>query len=1009
MQGSLTFTPPPDWDNLPVGGSLVHQPRWYQEETIHQIREWWEEAKANKEPFARGLLPHATGMGKAQPLDAPILTPSGWKRMGDLAVGDMVVGSNGKPTEVLAIHPQGEKDVYAVRFTDHSKVECCKDHLWSVQTKSSKCRGGGFVVRSTAELATNLQDGSGANKWFLPLVSPVVFDSLEPLPIPPYSIGALIGDGCMSDNQISIISADLEIVHRVRDEVGLKLRKDRKHHYRYVNKRGHPNPVLDIFRALGLQGQRAWEKRIPPIYLRGSVEGRIELLRGLLDTDGTIAKNGGHIAYSTTSAGLAEDVVELVRSLGGTTRVRSKAPGTYTYKGRKLRGRKSYRVTVSLRGVNPFWLKRKASLVRDNRKQGQTKSICSIEKTRRAECQCITVAATDSLYVTEGYALTHNSHMALSIAKEFPELLRHGLLFLVEFDALVWQQAEEFRKAFPTLRVGIEKADLRADFSRDHIVVASVQSLGQGTASHPKGFKKRLLRIPPQGIILSDESHRIKYGGSFDRVLSHLGVSEGKYGPMDGTRRPAYDTPGLSLLMSATPNRKDGQGLHYWAGDRYIKNPYATTESHTDTFDLRFGIEDGWLVEPVVHHVYTDTSIEHIKVRRGQLDAGEVQTAINVEARNAQIVASYLKYKPEQGGHAIVFTAGVQHAHDLAELFREAGVMAESIHGGMDREEKAEILARFKAKETMVLTNDSVLTTGVNLPLCDMLLRARPTTSQGLYAQVTGRATRPVCNVNLPTREERLAAIAASTKPVFINIDFVDKADFKRMPLVTAVSLFGLPAEFNPEGGRLIKEVVERVEGIEAKHPTKNVREDALSFADIELRAERVDPWDVMEASPEILELSDNRWMKLKEGVIQIQVPAHLSPSAGEGQRPYIARAVQEPSGRWRIDRFYPPKWDGRRRLPEQTVKGTKTFASAKEAAAAMDKHIERIKVDRLVRRASGSGKTPTDKQVAYMKRLGFSGETTPSGLPINPKTGARMDAGEVGEWIDAMKSLKAA
>ena len=121
----------------------------------------------------------------------------------DVKVGDAVVGSDGESHNVLGVFPQGRKDVYKIIFDDGSIVECCNDHLWSVQTKSHKCRGNGFITMSTKDIREGgLKDGSGANKWFVPVVSPIKFKSI-PVPVDPYVLGALIGDGQLKAEQVS--------------------------------------------------------------------------------------------------------------------------------------------------------------------------------------------------------------------------------------------------------------------------------------------------------------------------------------------------------------------------------------------------------------------------------------------------------------------------------------------------------------------------------------------------------------------------------------------------------------------------------------------------------------------------------------------------------------------------------------------------------------------------------------------------------------------------------------
>lgn len=614
---------------------------------------------------------------------------------------------------------------------------------------------------------------------------------------------------------------------------------------------------------------------------------------------------------------------------------------------------------------------------------------------------------------------------ALEVVNAFPHLVRHGYLFLVEYDSIVWQQAQEFRRAFPHLRVDVEKATHRADFSQADIVVASVQTLGQHDPTHPKGFSKRLLRVPPMGVVAYDEAHRIVHGGMGDRVLSYLGMSEGKYGPMRPEMRPDRDTPGLLLLFTATPNRTDGQGLHYWCGSNHTTNPYATDDSLTNSFDLHFMVQEGFLVGPRGYHVYTDSDLTDVAVKRGKFVDAELKEAITTEARNLQIVKAFLERREETrtGGHAVVFTRWVDHAYVLAQMFRDVGVSAEAGDGEMHRVEKRAIEGRFKSGETRVLVNANLWAVGFNAPICDMVLHAEPTMSQNLYSQRAGRASRATCDLRgleeRGHREERLAKIAASEKPFFINIDFIDqekRASHRRQPLVTVTNLFGVPAGIDPKG-RLIKEVKDRIDQLQREHPAKKILDGAKSLEDVEVRAERVDVWDVLETAPEILEVSDNKWLRLREGIVELGVPlskARAETRALTGGDDFRARAVQEATGKWRVDRVFPSHWDrvGRRQVPERVERGPYHYDSLKAATAAVDGflHEKAPEIVRLVERQPDATWKPTQRQVNYLRNLGAARagvQFTEAGNPVSARTGKAMTGAEVSEMIDALKALK--
>lgn len=370
------------------------------------------------------------GTGKAQPLDAMVLTPAGWRSMGSLSVGDSVVDPDGGVATVTGVFPQGEKDVYRVTFTDGSCTECCDDHLWAVRTADSKMKGRPFRVLPLKEIRSSLHlssthSGGGKNlRWYIPIAAPVEFVQQE-LPIDPYLLGVLLGDGCMaSKNAVSFSTADGYVADSVSALLpsGIKAVKRTGSPYDYsitTGQRGGVvvNPVLSCIRELGLSGVRSYDKFIPRKYLFSSALQRLALLQGILDTDGsTDGRIRGAIEFNTSSKQLSDDVLSLVRSLGGTATVRERHT-TYTHGGEKRRGRLSYRMVIRLpSGVCPFRLPRKESLYRPSLKYGPSRGVKSVEFVGRKECQCISVSSKRSLYVTDDFIVTHNTYIGMMIA-----------------------------------------------------------------------------------------------------------------------------------------------------------------------------------------------------------------------------------------------------------------------------------------------------------------------------------------------------------------------------------------------------------------------------------------------------------------------------------------------------------------------------------------------------------------------------------------------------------------
>lgn len=373
-----------------------------------------------------GILGFDVGLGKSAPLDEPVLTPDGWKPMGDIKVGDKVIGRDGLPTEVLGVFPQGVKPAYRVTFNDGASTRCCDEHLWYTSTETDRARVSryrrqgkavplGGSVKSLREIMGTLRRGNLKNHS-IPMVEPVQNPARE-LPVHPYLLGALIGDGCLSSGQVTITKSDEWLHGRICSLVAATMPGAGADVV-------HPDDRCDFVRLsgramaaiepTGMLGKRAWEKSIPDDYMHASVQQRIELLRGLMDTDGWVSKDGAIVQFTTTSQVLAGQVRQLAMSLGANAWISTKNP-QYTYKGEKKAGRKAF--TVGLRmptTINPFALPRKADLWRPNTKYLPTRLIESVEYVGDVPQQCIAVANPEHLYVTRDYIVTHNTFTSLA-------------------------------------------------------------------------------------------------------------------------------------------------------------------------------------------------------------------------------------------------------------------------------------------------------------------------------------------------------------------------------------------------------------------------------------------------------------------------------------------------------------------------------------------------------------------------------------------------------------------
>jgi len=376
------------------------------------------------------VAPLAFMRGRAQPLTSKVLTPLGWREIGSLEVGDHVIGSDGRPTRVMGVYPQGEKDTYQVTFSDGSSVECCEEHLWTVYTASDKRRGKPGRVLETREMMGNLKVAH-QYRYEIPLLSAPAELPEQPVPLDPYALGLLLGDGCTTCTTTpSFSTADAELalaleaaLNPVDAEPMLALAHKGAYDYTLRHTAGGrggrriPNPVTTALRTLKLDGKTSSQKFVPQVYKQNSPAVRLAVLQGLLDTDGGPVTQPGHscrVQYTTTSAQLADDVTELVQSLGGVAHrhvraAEGRTPGNAG--GRPVEYRHdAHMLDIRLPAhVQPFRLTRKAERYAEHGGGRPMRFITNIERVGRAPMQCIRVAAEDALYVTEHYVVTHNT------------------------------------------------------------------------------------------------------------------------------------------------------------------------------------------------------------------------------------------------------------------------------------------------------------------------------------------------------------------------------------------------------------------------------------------------------------------------------------------------------------------------------------------------------------------------------------------------------------------------
>jgi len=376
------------------------------------------------------------GVGKAQPLFSKILTPNGWKTMGEINVGEYVISRDGKPTKVIGVFSQGKRPIYKVKINDGTETLCDAEHLWSVNTINQRNRktkkdgkiiylesDNSFKVMKTIDMVNNVKVWNGKRlNYKIPIVSPVEFNKKE-LIIDPYLLGVILGDGCITtSNQPHFVTKDNEIISEVNkvyknisiSEQNRNIEKDVDGELVLIKRSLIKVSLLgikDSLVKLNLYGSNSTSKFIPTDYLYSSVSDRVSLLQGLVDTDGYV--DGHRLEISTVSKNLSIGIRELILSLGGRVSITEQI-GKYgdtfckTY----------YRITFSFpdNGVVPSRLARKLNKFKPRTKYSENKFIESIEYFGEEDAKCIMVDNPEHLYVTDDYIVTHNTTMITKLA-----------------------------------------------------------------------------------------------------------------------------------------------------------------------------------------------------------------------------------------------------------------------------------------------------------------------------------------------------------------------------------------------------------------------------------------------------------------------------------------------------------------------------------------------------------------------------------------------------------------
>ena len=367
-----------------------------------------------------GRICWPTGAGKALPMTASVWTPSGPRPMGTMRVGDTICGPDGDVSTVTGVFPQGVVSGYRVTFDNGDSVDCCADHLWEVDSK--KLSFARPKILTTAQIAKTYLSPAGDRMYAVRVPRPLMLTKRE-LPIDPYVMGVLLGNGCFRGGTPSITQMDKSVVRRVRTRLlpGYELRlqpstaDDTSPQFNLTStacNRSHANVYKSVLEDLGLWNKLSVEKHIPQIYLLSDARDRLELLRGLMDTDGWVEKTGS-CYFAVSSAQFAQDMKQLVESLGGLADMRPAKKTTHA---------DSYGMCVRFDDAKKiFTVPRKRARIKTRTKYFVKRMIARVETIGAVAMQCIKTSHPTGLFVTDHCVVTHNTFTITQLCRLLPK------------------------------------------------------------------------------------------------------------------------------------------------------------------------------------------------------------------------------------------------------------------------------------------------------------------------------------------------------------------------------------------------------------------------------------------------------------------------------------------------------------------------------------------------------------------------------------------------------------
>ena len=397
-------------------------------------------------PLFEALYHGTRGGGKALSFGEPVMTPFGELSIEKLHVGSIVLCPDGTRSQVIGVFPQGKQPVFEITFDDGAKARCDIGHIWPIHVQQEKTkRPYPYRLLTMDKVLEKFEKG---RRLHIPTIDePVSFMKRNAkLLVEPYLLGLLLGDGCFTQGRASLCTQDEEIAEHA---LLMGMKKENTASREVLNFMGS-RELKDAVKKLGLGEHKSDDKFVPKQYLESEIKVRLAVLQGLMDTDGTVDKEG-RIGFGSNSKKLCENMAYLVRSFGGKATMNSRM----NYLGTKL----FYELYIQTAGkFVPFRLERKIKRLKSYGYQHEylRRRITNIEYLGKQKTVCIKIDHPLGLFITRDFVVTHNSDTLLwaygqHVGKGYGADWR-GIIFRQTYPQLADIQAKSekwFRRVFP--------------------------------------------------------------------------------------------------------------------------------------------------------------------------------------------------------------------------------------------------------------------------------------------------------------------------------------------------------------------------------------------------------------------------------------------------------------------------------------------------------------------------------------------------------------------------------